>query len=69
MVDNLIEPYNADLALCTGQKSDTLPPLNALTKIAKYDWTFREPKHWYNYVEDFSKKVKLSGGKTILDMV
>ena len=63
MVDNLIEPYNADLALCTGQKGDTLPPLNALTKIAKYDWTFREPKHWYDYVEDFFQEGEIKWWK------
>ena len=53
MVDNLIKPYNADLALCIGRKGESLPQLKPLTSIAKYDWSFREPKKWYDYVEKF----------------
>lgn len=53
MVDNLIKPYDADLALCIGEKEESLPQLNPLTEIAKYNWTFKEPKKWYNYVETF----------------
>tara|TARA_B100002019_G_C21272849_1_gene603405 strand:+ start:1524 stop:2426 length:903 start_codon:yes stop_codon:yes gene_type:complete len=63
MVDNLIKPYNADLAICTGQKGDTLPPLNALTRIAKYDWTFKEPEQWYDYVEDFFQESEIKWWK------
>lgn len=53
MVDNLIKPYNADLALCIGRKDESLPQFNPLTSIAKYDWSFKEPKKWYDYVEKF----------------
>ena len=53
MVDNLIKPYDADLALCIGEKEESLPQLNPLTEIAKYNWTFKEPKKWYDYVETF----------------
>ena len=51
MVDNLIKPYNADLALCIGHKDEYLPPLNPLTEIATYHWNFKEPKNWKDYVE------------------
>ena len=52
IVDNLINPYNADLALCIGQKDESLPQFNPLTSIAKYNWNFREPKRWYDYIDD-----------------
>jgi len=60
MVDNLITPYNADLALCIGyKKSCPLPPLNPLTEIAKYHWNFEEPKRWSDYLEKFFNESEL----------
>ena len=60
MVDNLITPYNADLALCIGyKKSCSLPPLNPLTEIAKYHWNFEEPKRWSDYLEKFFNESEL----------
>jgi len=63
MVDNLIEPYNADLALCIGQKGASLPEFNALTSIAKYNWNFKEPKKWYDYVENFFQEGEIKWWK------
>ena len=71
MVDNLIKPYNADLALCIGRKGESLPQFNPLTSIAKYDWSFEEPKTGVIMLKNSLMKhqrQKLGGGKKTLDM-
>ena len=65
MVDNLIKPYDADLALCIGQRQKDVFPVNPLTEVAKYIWTFEEPKQWWDYVKEFFKNEQIQWWKKI----
>ena len=53
---NIIDPLNADLAICFGNKF--LEKDNSLlVKKATHDWTFEEPNNWSTYYQDnYSKK-------------
>jgi len=48
MYENLLEPYNADLALCFGKSDDHSA---SLYKKAKYVWECEEYEDWNNYYE------------------
>ena len=47
----ILNPYNADLAICYGKKFS-----NSMTKYledkAKFKWIFDEPENWKDYYED-----------------
>ena len=49
MFENLIQPYNADLALLFGE---TKARDNSLFKAAKYVWELPEYKNWADYYND-----------------
>ena len=53
---NIIDPLNADLAICFGNKF--LKKDNFfLVQKATFDWTFEEPNNWSTYYQDnYSKK-------------
>jgi hypothetical protein len=52
MYENLMIPYNADLALCIGRKNDEYIKENFLTEKSKYVWTINEYEDWYNYFRE-----------------
>lgn len=49
MYKNLMIPYNADLALCTGKKNVVN---NFLTEKSKYIWTITDYEDWYDYFRE-----------------
>lgn len=50
LFDLIINPLNADLAICFGD-SFINKENSYLVSKAKFDWTFEEPKNWKNYFE------------------
>jgi hypothetical protein len=52
MYENLMIPYNADLALCIGRKNNESIKENFLTEKSKYIWTINEYKDWYDYFRE-----------------
>jgi hypothetical protein len=52
MYQNLMIPYNADLALCIGKKNNESIKENFLTKKSKYVWTINEYEDWYDYFRE-----------------
>ena len=50
MVENLMKPLDADLALSYGS---SFPPPKYLCKIAKYNWVFEEPENWRHYLTKY----------------
>ena len=50
MVENLMKPLDADLALSYG---NSFPPPKYLSKIAKYNWVFEEPENWRHYLTKY----------------
>ena len=72
MVDNLIKPYNADLALCIGRKDESLPQFNPLTKSLSTIGVLKNQKNGMIMLKNSLMKhqrQKLGGGKKTLDMV
>ena len=49
LIQNVINPLNADLAICTSEK---FYQKSVLTKEAKYEWIFKEPNNWFEYYEE-----------------
>lgn len=52
MYDNLLEPYNADLALCFGETQDKS---SSLYSKAKYIWEVPEYQNWREYYSSIFK--------------
>jgi len=52
MYENLMVPYNADLALCIGKKNSESIKDNFLTEKSKYIWTINEYGDWYDYFKE-----------------
>jgi hypothetical protein len=52
MYENLMIPYNADLALCVGKKNNESIKKNFLTEKSKYIWTINEYEDWYDYFRE-----------------
>jgi hypothetical protein len=52
MYENLMIPYNADLALCIGRKNGESIKDNFLTEKSKYVWTINEYEDWYDYFRE-----------------
>lgn len=52
LVEHLVKPLNADLAICFG-KSFINQGNNFLSEISKYDWTFDEPEDWSEYYKKY----------------
>ena len=45
----VLNPLDADLAVCTGDK---FYKESLLTRNAKYEWIFNEPNNWFDYYEE-----------------
>jgi hypothetical protein len=45
----VLNPLDADLAICTGDK---FYKESLLTRNAKYEWIFNEPNNWFDYYEE-----------------
>jgi len=52
MYQNLMIPYDADLALCVGKKNNESIKENFLTKKSNYIWTINEYEDWYDYFRE-----------------
>jgi hypothetical protein len=52
MYENLMIPYDADLALCIGKKNNEPIKDNFLTEKSKYVWTINEYEDWYDYFKE-----------------
>tara|TARA_B100001250_G_scaffold13960_1_gene12219 strand:+ start:37311 stop:38189 length:879 start_codon:yes stop_codon:yes gene_type:complete len=48
LIDYVLKPLDADLAICTG---DRFYEKNLLSENAKYEWIFKEPENWFDYYE------------------
>lgn len=52
MYENLMSPYNADLAICIGKKENQHIKTNSLIEKSTYLWTIKEYDDWNDYFRE-----------------
>lgn len=60
MVQHVIRPLHADVALAFGNTSDRP---EQLTSLAKYDWIFEEPNDWTEVLDEVATRAKVPTGR------